>query len=206
MDRPRTKRHLLVENAACLDVSALIRATSPTKGRAVAGSFPVFHHPSRTSAGTVFLRSEFEEDCGSVWLMFGLHNGQTVEQKIGLISVPRVPFGGRRWFFLCPQTKARACRLYLPHHGKFFLSREAYGLRYAVEHDTAFDSDIKKVGRLYTDISGEPPPNGALSLLPPRRKGMHQHTYQRLTWKFMFAKGRVFDRLAAQLDAQHARD
>jgi len=35
---------------------------------------------------------------------------------------------------------------------------------------------------------------------------MHQHTYERLTWKFMVAKGRVFDRLAAQLDAQRARD
>ena len=40
----------------------------------------------------------------------------------------------------------------------------------------------------------------------PRRKGMHQHTYQHLTWKFMFVKKRVIDRLAAWLDAQHGRD
>src|SRR3712207_9402749 len=63
--------------------------------------------------------------------------------------------------------------------GERFLSREAYGLRYAVEHDTAFDNDIEKTCRLYTRISGEPPPNGACSPLPPRRKGMRQHTYQR---------------------------
>ncbi|HWH99563.1 MAG TPA: hypothetical protein VNT27_04475, partial [Propionibacteriaceae bacterium] len=127
--------------------------------------------------------SEFEAECGCVWLMFGLADGRNVTQKISLIAVPRVPFGGRRWFFLCPQTGARACRLYLPRHGERFLSREAYGLRYTVEHDTALDSDIDRVCRLFTQISGEPPPSGALSPPPPRRKGMHRHTYDRLAWQ-----------------------
>jgi hypothetical protein len=63
---------------------------------------------------------------------------------------------------------------------------------------------VGRVCRLYTCISGEPPPSGTLSL--PCHKGMHQHTYNRLTCEFMFVKERVIQRLAAWLDAQHARN
>ena len=123
--------------------------------------------------------------------------GGPVGQEIRLVSVSRVPFGGQRWFFLCPATGAHACRLHLPQGGKLFLSREAYGLRYAVEHATKEDSDIEL--RLYARIAGKAPPLGALSPLPPRRKGIHQHTYERLASEMMEVQARVVSRAAAWL-------
>src|SRR5689334_2292481 len=140
MGRPRTKRHLLVENAACFDVPALLRAGLLVPGRAIGDVFPVVRHPDHRPAGAILLRTDLtDENRASQRIMFGLPNGRSIKQEITIVSQPRAPFGGRRWFFLCPQTGARACRLYLPRHGERFLSREAYGLRYAVEHDTALD-------------------------------------------------------------------
>ena len=50
-------------------------------------------------------------------------------------TVPR--FGGRRWWFLCPLQRKdggpprRAAKLHLPAGGRYFGSRETYGLTYS---------------------------------------------------------------------------
>ena len=49
--------------------------------------------------------------------------------------VPTKPnYGGRRWWFIFPlvrrRTPRRVAKLYLPSGGKYFGSREAYGLTY----------------------------------------------------------------------------
>jgi hypothetical protein len=201
MGRPRTKRHALVENAACLDVTAIVCAGWLAPGRWVSGVFPVHLHPDRRPAGAVYMScgALFEESALMEVSFLGSH-GHVVEQKVKLTSLLRVPFGGRRWFFSCPTTGVRTCRLYLPAGGDRFLSREAHGLRYAVEHATAEDGEIERVCRLYTRISGQLPPTGALSPPPPRQKGMHAATYNRLTSKLMLAQGRVLSRVAAWLD------
>lgn len=170
MGRPRTKRHLLVENAACINVQAFVGQL----GQAMEASVRItFQMPPR----------------------------EPTEQTIALTSVPRVPFGGRRWYFICPETGARACRLYLPMHGSRFLSRAAHGLRYHVEHQTAQDADIDKFCKLYRRISGCEPPNGTLSSAPLKKKGMHQRTYATLLAKLMQTQENILGRLEIWLDA-----
>lgn len=205
MARPRTKRHVLIENAACLDVTSLFRAGRLIEGRAVTGSANLAHHPGGTPAGSVYVASDLREGLPpGLHLTFAARDGHALEQRISLTSVPRPPFGGRRWFFVCPQTGARACRLYLPRDGMRFLSREAYGLRYAVEHGMQDTNDIIQVCRLYTRITGESPLNGALSPLPRRPKGMHAVTHARLTARLIRVQGRVVGRLGAWLETlQH---
>jgi hypothetical protein len=45
-------------------------------------------------------------------------------------------YGGRRWWFLCPLARndggppRRVAKLYLPPGGRYFGSRDAYGLTY----------------------------------------------------------------------------
>lgn len=201
MARPRTKRHMLIENAACLDIASLIGTGRLLQGRVVTGLAPVVHHLRGTHAGAVYVASDLTEgQPPNVHLIFAARDGRALEQRIALTSLPRRPFGGRRWFFLCPQTGARACRLYLPRGGERFLSREAHGLRYAVEHGAQDINDIVRVCRLHARIAGEDPPNGALSPLPPRPKGMHAATYARLTSRLMHAQTRVIGRLGAWLE------
>lgn len=115
------------------------------------------------------------------------------------MSAARVPYGGRQWYFICPQTGARACRLYLPRDGERFLSREAHGLRYAVEHGMQDTNDIIQACRLHVRLTGEAPPNGALSSLPLRPKGMHAVTHARLTARLIRVQARVVGRLNAWL-------
>lgn len=170
MSRPRTKRHLLVENAVALDVKSFV--------------------------GQLAQATE-----ASVQIKFQLSFGPPAEQTIALTSLPRVPFGGRRWYFICPETGGRTCRLYLPIHGQRFLSREAYGLRYRVEHLAAEDSEIEKYFKLYERIAGHPPPNGSLSPLPSRRKGMHDRTYQERKFQLSLVQERLFTRISAWLVA-----
>src|SRR3954451_24180848 len=115
--------------------------------------------------------------------------GETSRKRSALSPSPACPLAGVAGSSCALRRALAPTASTCPAHGERFLSREAYGLRYAVEHDTALDSDIERVCRLFTQISGEPPPSGALSPPPPRRKGMHERTYGRLTWKFMVAKG-----------------
>src|SRR6185503_19505754 len=48
-------------------------------------------------------------------------------QKIDL-AWSKTHFGGRRWWFMCPDAGKRVGILYLPEGERRFLSREAYGL------------------------------------------------------------------------------
>ena len=45
---------------------------------------------------------------------------------IKLVTTPQ-PFGGRRWWFLCPQTGRRATKLHLPEGAFTFASGQADG-------------------------------------------------------------------------------
>lgn len=203
MARPRTKRHVLIENAACLDVTLLRRAGGILRAQIVAQVVSLIHHPRGTHAGYLHVVSDLTEgQAPSLHLAFTLRDGRAHQQRIALTSLPRPPFNGRRWFFVCPQTGTRACRLFLPAGGDRFLSREAHGLRYASEHGAQDTNDITRVCRLYARIARENPTNGALSPLPPRPKGMHAATHARLTSRLLHVQARVVGRLGAWLETR----
>jgi hypothetical protein len=52
------------------------------------------------------------------------------------LATTQPTYGGRRWWFLCPLGRKdggatqRAAKLYLPSGGRYFGSRQAYGLTY----------------------------------------------------------------------------
>lgn len=63
------------------------------------------------------------------------HGFACVEYKVDLVTTP-APLGGKRWWFKCPVTGVRVGKLYLPEGEERFLSRQAYGLRYASQRIT----------------------------------------------------------------------
>jgi len=75
-------------------------------------------------------------DPHAAWLR--LHykvNGDPVDYRVRLVtSTPH--YGGLRWWFVCPLKRQdgepgrRVAKLYLPPGGRYFGSREAYGLTY----------------------------------------------------------------------------
>ena len=103
----------------------------------------------------------------------------SLDQTIELVSLAR-HYGGRQWYFTCPQTGRRASVLWKPPGAQFFASRQHWGPR--VAYGCQFQSPYRRawsgaeailrrlVGRNYSEWSGE---------LPPKPKGMHWRTYER---------------------------
>jgi hypothetical protein len=92
-------------------------------------------------------------------------------------TIPR--FGGLRWWFRCPATWRRCCKLYLPNGGRRFLSRHAYRLRYASQVETRLARLQRQCRKINRALGGD----GGHDWIPERPKGMWQRTYDRLAAK-----------------------
>jgi hypothetical protein len=115
--------------------------------------------------------------------------GQThqVDDRIFLVST-QPPFGGLRWWFLCPRLNRRVRKLYLPLGGRHFRSRQAYGLAYPSQRETAYDRAMRRVHKLYQRLGGDP----ADREHPKKPKRMRWTTYNRLIDQLVAAE-RVVD-------------
>lgn len=88
------------------------------------------------------------------------------------------PFGGRRWWFLCPATGRRCRKLFLPNGGRRFLSRRAYGLGYRSQQAGRVERMQARIGKLCRRLGGEWSVSPAD--LPPKPKWMRWATYRRM--------------------------
>ncbi len=79
---------------------------------------------------------------------------------IELITTPQ-PFGGRRWWFICPRTGQHVTKLHLPPGAFTFASRKAYRLAYRSQRETDRD-------RLVPSL--QTPPS-------PRQRGRHRRVH-----------------------------
>ncbi len=86
------------------------------------------------------------------------------------------PFGGIRWWFLCPRTGRRVSKLFLPRGGRQFLSRQAYRLGYACQRIDASDRIHMRARRLHRALGGE---GNWMDGPPDKPKWMRWGTYER---------------------------
>jgi hypothetical protein len=118
-------------------------------------------------------------------------------------------FGGKRPWFVCPGWGCglRVAKLYLPLpvRRKRFLSRRCHGLAYASQSEDCSQSAYRKARKIAERLGGgwggglEPP-------CPPRPRGMHHATYERLRAEYedltslglIMLAGRVDKSLAAE--------
>jgi len=107
------------------------------------------------------------------------HSHQTgpQEQKISMATTP-CPFGGVRWWWICPATGRWVRKLYLPNGGTRFLSRGpgAYRLACASQRQGRVDRMYARSRRLYRLLGADyyGPLDGCW---PPKPKGMRWQTY-----------------------------
>lgn len=99
---------------------------------------------------------------------------EPVEQRV---TIDRTPchYGGYRPWWHCPDCGRRVAVLY--GAGKYFLCRHCYGLSYITRQEDWYDRRLTKAGRIREWLGGygsfdEP--------FPPKPKGMHWKTYERL--------------------------
>jgi hypothetical protein len=118
---------------------------------------------------------------GWVRLKYGITDYWTdepleIDDKILLVS-SRPPFGGLRWWFVCPRLNRRVRKLYLPLGGRHFWSRLAYRLPYASQRGTATDRAHRGQAKIKARLIGNLDPDERD--LPPKPKWMRWRTNNR---------------------------
>ena len=129
-------------------------------------------------AASMGFQSELSEESGIVrlsWTSTDPWTGETrqCENRITLTTEPQ-PFGGRRWFLLCPRTGERAAKLYLPSGADTFASRKAYRLGYRSQRETPHDRSLSRAFALRRKIGAE----GGIDDDFEKPKGMHWRTFE----------------------------
>lgn len=96
------------------------------------------------------------------------------ENHITLITSAQ-PFGGRRWWFVCPRTGQRATRLHLPYGAYTFACRNAYRLAYRSQRETPRDRALSRAFALRQKVGD----HGGIGDYVAKPKGMHWRTFER---------------------------
>lgn len=129
------------------------------------------------------IRLELGGRDGRAWLRYDIdHLSRPTgpqEYPVALVATP-CPFGGRRWWWICPATGRRVSKLYLPNGGTRFLSRGrgAYRLDYASQRSGPLDRAHQNLARLHRKIGADY--DGPDRLLPGKPKWMRWKTYSRI--------------------------
>lgn len=98
--------------------------------------------------GDIFLSTTFAGDIPYPSLLIeGACFGRPVTQNVQLLS-RRMRFGGKRWYFVCPNTKRLCCKLILPPGGHSFASVKGWGLSYRSQCADAVTRSTKAIGKL----------------------------------------------------------
>jgi hypothetical protein len=141
----------------------------------------------------VEIRLELQTSDGTAWLRYDVdqfsHRTGPQQYPVSMVTTP-CPFGGLRWWWLCPATRRRVSKLYLPNGGDRFLSRGrgAYRLAYASQRQAPIDRMHARSDRLYAKLGADYRDQSG-TYWPPKPKGMHWHTY-----------GAICERLDAEAD------
>lgn len=93
---------------------------------------------------------------------------------ISLEATPQ-PFGGQRWWFICPKRHERVATLYLPAGAHTFASRKAYRLGYRSQRESSQDRALSRAFKLRHRLGDD----GGIGMGIIKPKGMHHATFER---------------------------
>lgn len=169
-----------VESGITLDIRRLTRG-GLVAGRSQSGSLQWTWPHNGQPICSVEYQVAFNEDAGTLHLVnitcfdpFGKPvrmEGQTIR-----LTTTTPPYGGRRWWLLCPCTGRRVMQLHLPYGARAFASRQAYRLGYAVQRESAPDRARRRARKARQRIGGSP---NLAEGLPGKPKWMRWRTYWR---------------------------
>jgi hypothetical protein len=167
------------ENALKLDLHHLIRQGSLRPGATVTGSLTWTDTSSGQQRASIGYEAHMGNEHGWVRLRYTTTNhwsGETTghDYRIELTTTPQ-PFGGRRWWWICPKRGDLVSKLYKPSAARLFASRKAHRLAYRSQrqslHDRAISQAFKRRRRLGS--------NGGIGDHIDKPKGMRWATFDR---------------------------
>jgi hypothetical protein len=110
-------------------------------------------------------------------------------------------YGGSRPWFRCPNCSRRAGKLYMPLGGRHFLCRRCYDLAYHSQWEEPWWRVRRRASKLWQRLGGDPDDD----LIPPRPRGMHCRTYERLIAEAERAEGLAGASIAASMSKRFGR-
>ena len=125
-----------VEDTLCLSISSLMKKKALVAGSWTRGSWQWSYEGSEPHARIGYEPKLIDPETAWLKLTYTA-SGTPVDYRVRLVTT-KPTYGGRRWRFLCPLARQdggpprRVAKLYLPPGGRYFGSREAYGLTYTL--------------------------------------------------------------------------
>lgn len=102
-------------------------------------------------------------------------NDQPFEQHIRIVSTTP-HYGGKRYWFICPNTGRRCITLHTVNGCNYFYSRYAYRhLPYRCQHESKWDRLLRRYHKRQSQYGVSKWDD----IWFPKPKGMHQRTYER---------------------------
>lgn len=205
----RDADHAVVESGFTLDINWFLRERGIVPGARRSGVLRWYYRETGKQKGSISYEScvhDIEDAWVRLWYSV---NDQPQSYRVRLVTTP-CHFGGRRWWWTCPMSGRRVAKLHLPAGARIFAARQTYRLAYESQRKTLVDRSHDRQSRLYRRLEGEyrcfgDPP-------PPRPKGMHHKTYERLIvelYEAMELHDRIFaldaEKLLARLRKSDAR-
>jgi hypothetical protein len=175
----RRRDRIRLEDGLRFDLNCLIRQNLLRRGAVCRSSFHWSYRYSGDVIASGWVSADLTEERRG-WLRLEVG---ALDQRIALEAAPR-HFGGRQWYFVCPRTGLRASVLWRPPGARSFASRHAWGrqVAYGSQFETPYDRALsaahdiryKLGGKIYVSLD---------EISPPKPKGMHSRTYERIVGK-----------------------
>jgi hypothetical protein len=168
-----------VESGLTLDLYRLIRQRLLQPGSTSGGSIVWSRVRSGERIATIGYRASMSDTDGWVHLQYTSTDRRSGEvqrpdYRIALTTTEQ-PFGGRRWWFICPKNGDLVSKLHLPPGAYTFASRQAYKLAYRSQRETKSDRAISRAQDLRYRIGGS---MNLMDLVPQKPKFMRWKTYE----------------------------
>jgi len=179
-----------VGSGLTLDLYRLIRQKLFRRGQSLSGSIVWTRVGSGERVGSIGYEAHMEGDHGHVRLHYTTTSAYSGEKRdsdytIALETTPQ-PFGGRRWWFVCPRSGDLVAKLHLPNGAYTFASRQAYRLGYRSQRESPRDRARSRTQDLRYKLGGS---MNLMDPIPPKPKWMRWPTYDRQVARIEAAEG-----------------
>jgi hypothetical protein len=192
----RSGGRLTTENGLTLSLSKLLRDQLFRPGSVCYSSIIWTNTTTGERVGSIGYEAHLGQESGRVRLHYTTTrwDGERRESDYWIqLATTAQPFGGRRWWFVCPRTGRRAAKLYLPNGAFTFASREAYRLAYRCQREAPHDRALRRAFKLRDKLGAK----GGIGDYVEKPKWMRRRTYER-------AMARI-DKAEEVVDAHTAR-
>jgi hypothetical protein len=168
-----------VEDSLTLNLPRLFKTGWLKRGASTSGTLRWSYVNTGEETASMGFEAHLGEGAGYVrlyWTSTDRRSGEKrqCENRITLTTRPQ-PFGGRRWFFICPGSGKCAAKLHLPSGAGTFASRKAYRLGYQSQRETSRDRSLSRAFALRRKLGDD----GGIGDYIAKPKGMHRRTFER---------------------------